>query len=293
MVQVPNSSMDPMPKISVRCRWSVWWSVSSLLESDSSSFFGYYGYHWVAASHDFTVSSHTATGRDSILSWKFWSWWMTIKQLPGWSTYHTPKQTQSANRPKTCHNISQYVTIFHNMSQLICRNSWREVETATWMITDKMAIWACKLKPCAHHEPPATSIVNEANEHTLSWAYSFRISLSITVTHDLNKKRTHNYIYNYILYIYVQMYTHTPTHTYYIYIYTNQARHINHTKPYIKLMTHKLSCGWESLSSSQRPTMAHPSSPRILSKTSDVFQIEAPVENIMLRRYARNIDKEW
>ena len=86
------------------------------------------------------------------------------------------------------------------------------------------------------------------------------------------------------------MYTHTPTHTYYIY--TNQARHINHTKPYIKLMTHKPSCGWESLSSSQRPTMAHPSSPRILSKTSDVFQIEAPVENIMLRRYARNIDKE-
>ena len=155
-----------------------------------------------------------------------------------------PSSSYRAGQPTTLRNKrnlptdQKHVTIFHNMSQLICRNSWREVETATWMITDKMAIWACKLKPCAHHEPPATSIVNEANEHTLSWAYSFRISLSLslTVTHVLKKKRTHSYI---SLYIYVQMYTHTPTHTHILYIYQPGIRRINHTKPYIKLMTHK------------------------------------------------------
>ena len=96
---------------------------------------------------------------------------------------------------------------------------------------------------------------------SLSLYLSLSLSLSITVTHVLKKKCTHTAIYIYMcVCVRVQMYTHTPTHTYYIYIYicTNQVRPITHTKPYIKLMTHKPSCGWESLSSSQQSTMAHP-----------------------------------
>lgn len=62
--------------------------------------------------------------------------------------------------------------------------------------------------------------------------------LSLSHCHTCFKEKTHTQLYI-IIYIYVQMYTHTPTHTYYIYIYQPGIRRINHTKPYIKLMTHK------------------------------------------------------